>query len=302
MARARCPTCDQSTSVESGACEFCGHVFDEARARKEADDVMRRARASVPAASKVTAPSVAAGQSPALLPVGDLFSQTLDVYGENAGAFIFLTAVTLLPSLAALYGPVYLLNQSNVTGVMVFAAALAPIVVAAALAPASAAAVTFGTARFLDGRPASLGECLRGGLGGLLPALGAAIFAGLLVALGTVLLILPGLYLEVVLFAATPAAVVERLGPFRALERSAALTRGARWSIFALVVGVSIVGWIARHGLEMAGGTIRMIPNGYLIVPLLAWGGLVLAGSFHATGAAVAYCRLREARGEGLPR
>jgi hypothetical protein len=42
------------------------------------------------------------------------------------------------------------------------------------------------------------------------------------------------------LFVATPACVVERLDPFRSMERSARLTRGHRWKIFGLLILVVI--------------------------------------------------------------
>lgn len=298
MGRVRCSNCEQSTAADTGSCEFCGHVLDAARAKAEGAATMRRAHAALPADSEVTAPPAESGRRSNLLPVGDLFSQTMDVYAENVGAFTLLTAITLIPILAALYAFAILARQPGLSARVLLLSVLGPVLIAGALSPASSAAVTFGVVRQLGGRPASLGECLRGGLAGLLPALAAAIATGLLVLLGSVLFYFPGLFLGVVLFVATPAAVVERVGPLRALERSRELTRGARWPIFGLVVGIAIVSWIVERGLAMFSGSLLQIPWGYLLVPIPAWFGMVLAGSFHATGAAVAYCRLQEVKGE----
>lgn len=56
---------------------------------------------------------------------------------------------------------------------------------------------------------------------------------GLLVGLGLVLLILPGLWAGVVWCVAQPAAVAEGLGVRQAMSRSSDLSKGHRWRLFA---------------------------------------------------------------------
>jgi len=101
----------------------------------------------------------------------------------------------------------------------------------------------FGTVQSLRGRKAGLGECLNQGLGRLPAAIGVAILAGLGIALGVVLLIIPGLFLMTLWAVAVPAAVVERTGIGESFTRSSNLTDGRRWRVF----GVLVVSWIVTN-------------------------------------------------------
>ncbi len=76
-------------------------------------------------------------------------------------------------------------------------------------------------------------------------------------ALGVALLIIPGLIVATMVFVATPVCVVERLGPFDSMERSAQLTKGQRGKIFGLLillaVPAAIVGALIDTVAEVAG-------------------------------------------------
>jgi len=52
----------------------------------------------------------------------------------------------------------------------------------------------------------------------------------------------PGLIVFTMWFVATPACVVERLGPFRSMGRSRQLTKGHRWKIFGTIVLIFVGG------------------------------------------------------------
>lgn len=54
--------------------------------------------------------------------------------------------------------------------------------------------------------------------------------------LGFLLLIIPGLFLLTIWFVAMPARVAEDISVFGAFSRSAALTSGRRWGVFAVLV------------------------------------------------------------------
>ncbi len=97
------------------------------------------------------------------------------------------------------------------------------------------AAVMYGTAAFLNGRTASLGECFGAGLRRCLPLIGLMIVMGFAEFFGFLLLIVPGIMMAVAWIVAIPALVVERTGVFAALGRSADLTRGRRWPIFGFI-------------------------------------------------------------------
>ena len=78
------------------------------------------------------------------------------------------------------------------------------------------------------------------------PMLGLAILFGLGVFLGCILLIVPGMILALAWSVAFPALVLEDRGIVDSFKRSAALTRGKRWSIFLLFFMVGIVILIAE--------------------------------------------------------
>jgi hypothetical protein len=84
------------------------------------------------------------------------------------------------------------------------------------------------------------------------PQLGAIIVAGILlglgIAIGLVLLIIPGLYLLTIWVAVIPAVVLENRGIIESFGRSRELVRGHGWNVFGviiltilLLIGISIV-------------------------------------------------------------
>ncbi len=92
-------------------------------------------------------------------------------------------------------------------------------------------------------------------LGGLL---GVALVGGLLVALATLALILPGIWLFVMFSVAVPALLLERIGPVAALRRSFRLVRGRWWpTAGTLLVGYLLIGIIGA----IVSGVIMVIPN-----------------------------------------
>lgn len=78
----------------------------------------------------------------------------------------------------------------------------------------------------------SLNESYRWGLSRMGKLIPAALMVWLLVALGTVCLIIPGIILSVAYQLVYPIATLENLGPVEILKRSFQLTKGHRWKIF----------------------------------------------------------------------
>ncbi len=88
----------------------------------------------------------------------------------------------------------------------------------------------------------SLGECLADGLKGLLPVCLATLMYGLTFLLGTVLLIIPGIYLGLALILYWPAIILEGRGPLEALKHSYQLVRG-NWFRTLAVVSVPTIAY-----------------------------------------------------------
>ena len=98
------------------------------------------------------------------------------------------------------------------------------------------AALVYGVVSDLRGNRASVGQILSGALSVLIPVLFVSIVVGLLVAVGTMAFVIPGIILYVMFWVAVPAAVVERTGVIDSMKRSLALTKGYRWQIFFVLV------------------------------------------------------------------
>jgi hypothetical protein len=79
----------------------------------------------------------------------------------------------------------------------------------------------------------------------LLGVLGVSVLYGLGVALATIVLVIPGIWLYVAWSLAIPALLFERIRPGAALKRSFALVRGRWWKVFlTLIVGVLLVSFL----------------------------------------------------------
>jgi hypothetical protein len=98
------------------------------------------------------------------------------------------------------------------------------------------AVLAHGVAMYMTGRTARLNECVARALRSFFPLLGIGLLGTLMIALGLVLFIAPGLFLITVWMAAAPAQVVEGTGVLRAFERSRTLTKGYGWHVFLFVL------------------------------------------------------------------
>jgi hypothetical protein len=95
----------------------------------------------------------------------------------------------------------------------------------------------------MSGRPADIGGSLGEALS-ILPALvGLSIATTIAMAIGFVLLVIPGFMVIAALSVAIPVLVQERPGVINSMMRSAELTSGSRWPIFGLLILYGLVTW-----------------------------------------------------------
>jgi hypothetical protein len=131
-----------------------------------------------------------------------------------------------------------------------------------------------------EGQRASFAESVTTGLRAAVPLFILAVAMGIALAIGFVLLIVPGVILYLMWSVAAPALVAERRGVFDAFGRSQDLTSGARWKILGLELVVLIFYWIVgavmgvlivtTYGLQgLAGMAAQGLPFWYLIVTAL---------------------------------
>jgi hypothetical protein len=135
-----------------------------------------------------------------------------------------------------------------------------------------------------DGRrDHSLGELFKSVGPVVLPLIGLAIIAGIAIAIGFVLIIIPGLILLTWWAVAPPAMVIERAGVFGSLGRSRELVRGNGWNVFGTIllvllinIAVNIVAAIIGSGLGDAGRGLVDWIAATLTAPIVALTSSVL--------------------------
>ncbi|MCI0597667.1 DUF975 family protein [Candidatus Parcubacteria bacterium] len=109
---------------------------------------------------------------------------------------------------------------------------------------------------------------------------GTAVLLTIIVFVGLLLLVVPGVIASLMFFAA-PYLVMERhLSPIEALKESARMTRGNRWNIFLL--GLAIVGINILGALALLVGLLVTVPLSFLAC---AHAYRTLAGGAHGTRA-----------------
>jgi len=147
------------------------------------------------------------------------------------------------------------------------------------------------------GRTGSLGRYFGPGLGAALPIAILGVASGIMMAIGLIALIVPGLWVYAVYSVMPAAVVIEKVG-FGGLGRSAALTKEYRWPILGAIFLVGIITMVINGvavfvvGMVLAssGGSGASIAMGVLVITALSAIGTGLG----AITIALIYARLRE--------
>jgi hypothetical protein len=221
---------------------------------------------------------------------------------DNLPAVLALTALLLAPAIAAglsASNPAAGLKGGRAnTAVVLYVVKTGAIalsfawLLAGALAPSVVAS--------LEGRRTATLAAIRTGLWRLAPAIGAELLAALIVSLGLVALIVPGVVLLGLLHVAIPTAVVEGIRGPSALRRGAALAR-PRWPwLAAFALAPSLIAGGLTLGLgrvlvpHVAAGKARVpAPAQWASFASLTVGLAVVATLIAALTAAVGYALLR---------
>lgn len=187
--------------------------------------------------------------------VGRVLSRSFSTLFRNFVPFMLLALVISAPPYV--YGILYNIPESMDFGNPAFGGYSAGDVVMTLaqilLAYILTAALVYGTIQHLRGRDVNIGECFGKGLSMILPVLGVAFVSVLLMLIGFVALVIPGIIVVTMLWVAIPAAVIERNG-LSALSRSAELTKGYRWRIFVLLLALIFIMILLSLPLGAASG------------------------------------------------
>jgi hypothetical protein len=153
--------------------------------------------------------------------------------------------------------------------------------------------------RQLEGTWAPLATSMQVGLRGFPPALILAVVLNVSewIPMGGI----AGAVVMCVWFVAAPSAIVEKLGPFAALGRSAELTRGRRWNIFGLgfLIGVALLACFFIWGypaMDSLGDGTASLERPAIFCAI----GVGVLYTFSGLAEAVGYVLLRREK-EGVP-
>jgi hypothetical protein len=238
----------------------------------------------------------AIGETTGQLDIGKVIQELFGVLGRNFVTFFVLALILVgIPSLVAGYLQMSFLRVGHLFD---WRATLFS-VVAGLGSLILQGTIIYGTVTDLNGKRASIGDCLSIGLRSFLPLLGIGIMMYFAIFCGLILLIVPGLMLAVAWSVAISAYVAERPGIVEVFGRSAELTRGNRWRIFAifilylvvLIIIEAVFGLFGTAGRLASGGGIPLW-QALIVTPLIT----VFNALISATGAAVLYVELRRIR------
>lgn len=150
-----------------------------------------------------------------------------------------------------------------------------------------------------DGQRPGFGRTWRAAAPRIGHVIGVSFLIGLMVGVGLILLVVPGVIAGVMFAVAVPVIVIERSGVGEAIRRSRALTKGRRWEIFGLLalyyIGAGVILFGVGYGVASEFGGDR---GHALSEAAIAIANLVLA-PLYAIGAAHAYLLLKREK-EGI--
>lgn len=180
------------------------------------------------------------------LDVGGTLNQIFSIYGQQAGV--------LLPVAFGLFLLVAIVTGLFAGSIFLSLIALALGMVAGTLYQGMVVSLVRDVQ---DGRrDSSVSQLIEETWPVVLPLIGAGILAGIGIAIGFLLLVIPGLILLTIWSVIAPVIVVERSGAIDAFGRSRALVRDNGWQVFGVIFVVFLITTIASIALGLLGAAI----------------------------------------------
>ena len=226
--------------------------------------------------------------------IGDVFNKTFGVFGRHFITFVILTAIAYIPQFLAVLFRLQPDSSSGVDAKSEWFPYLLAAIIEIVCASLASAVVIYGVVQDLRGQSFSVQDCLQRALARLVPLLGVAILVGIVTGLASLLLVIPGIIVAMMYYVSQPACIAEKLGVTESMSRSAALTKGFRWQVFAILV---IFGLLSSIVIQV--GTFITMWTGPVIAGLWTVALQVIQGAFNATLSGVIYSQLRTAK-EGV--
>jgi len=177
---------------------------------------------------------------------GEIWSEAFRIYRENAANLLLIVAVVVVP----LTFVSAVIVQTGVTILGLLVGAAIGIIIWAVLQ----AAVLRGAAQATIGDPVDIEASYRWGLARFGSVLLVALLVGIVVAVGFLLLVIPGLIFLVFLSVSEPALIVENRRGTEAMSRSWNLVRGHFWHALVVILVAAIITGVIQGILTAIGG------------------------------------------------
>jgi hypothetical protein len=215
--------------------------------------------------------------------IGNVLGRAVGVLSRHVVLFVLVAAAAQLPSLVIAFLVPGIGVGSRAAGFMTIAVVSWFTIVV--ILPITQTIVYHGAFQDMCSRPIRFGDSLTLAFRRFFPVLGALICMGVLIMVGFLLLVVPGIIALTVVAVAVPVCVVERVGPFASIRRSARLTKGNRWKILGIflllfVASIAIAGLniVFRYGL---GAEVAVLVNFVLQSALGAYSSLIAVVMYH---------------------
>ena len=98
------------------------------------------------------------------------------------------------------------------------------------------ASLVVATVNDLSGKPVDFASCINRAFSKFFPLVGLGIVMSFGIAIGFLLIVIPGIILYLMWMVSSPVLMVEGKGVFDSLSRSRALTSGNRWKLLGIVI------------------------------------------------------------------
>lgn len=223
----------------------------------------------------------------AKLQVAVAAAKTWRIFRQRPWRFAFLAFLPLVATLLVAFVPAAVRTSAG-DGVKIVDQILVAVVQYGVQFICQNASV-YGAARLADGLTFGVGEAMGVGARRLLPFVGIALLTLIVVFVGFILFVIPGLIVAVYLCLAAPACVIETRGPIASLDRSVRLVRGNWWRVVGVALfggflpflgACAVIGLVAAalSPLHAAQWTLLLLAPLYLV--LVAIGAIMIAVLF----------------------
>jgi hypothetical protein len=246
-------------------------------------------------ATAPTSLAIPVRQPIAAIRIGDVFSQAWKIFAAHWAIYSGTVMIAYAPMLAISARNGWTTTAGKASAGFEFSAPILGSLLGLAILMLAHAVIYVSASQDVSGRPFSIGQSIGAALHQSPAYIALVLLIWIYAAFAALLLVVPAIIVFCVYAVAFPACVVERLGPIKAMSRSAFLTKGNRWRVF----GLSIVLYLGGALISQLIALLAKLTGGPIFSLAVSAPVAGIVGGFSAVALAVLYAKLRIAR-EGV--